>query len=88
MHCRRYFEHYVCTNHWCNGNASSSELQHNIVNICSACTQSQQNWCFDMQVDEAEVDRLHKIFYDKVAELFTQHKDSFKGYERVKLIMI
>ena len=42
----------------------------------------------DMQVDEAEVDRLHKIFYDKVAELFTQHKDSFKGYERVKLIMI
>ncbi len=41
-----------------------------------------------VQVDEAEVDRLHKIFYDKVAELFTQHKDSFKGYERVKLIMI
>lgn len=51
-------------------------------------TQSQRNRCFDMQVDEAEVDRLHKIFYDKVAELFTQHKDSFKGYERVKLIMI
>ncbi|DBB16381.1 hypothetical protein WJX82_004098 [Trebouxia sp. C0006] len=40
------------------------------------------------KVDEAEVDRLHKIFYDKVAELFTQHKDSFQGYERVKLIMI
>ena len=44
--------------------------------------------CAQVQVDEAEVDILHKIFYDKVAELFTQHKDSFKGYERVKLIMI
>ena len=44
--------------------------------------------CAQVQVDEAEVDRLHMIFYDKVAELFTQHKDSFQGYERVKLIMI
>ncbi len=48
----------------------------------------QSAWLLGAQVDEAEVDRLHKIFYNKVAELFTQHKDSFKGYERVKLVMI
>ena len=39
-------------------------------------------------MDESEVDRLHKAFYDKVAQLFTEHKDSFKGYENVKLVMI
>ena len=43
---------------------------------------------FVCQVDEAEVERLHKAFYNKVADLFTQHKDTFKGYENVKLVMI
>ena len=41
-----------------------------------------------VQVDEKEVERLHKTFYDKVAMLFQQHKDSFKGYEKVKLVLI
>ena len=41
-----------------------------------------------LQVDEREVDRLHKAFYAKVAELFELHKGSFKGYENVKLVMI
>ena len=41
-----------------------------------------------MQVDESEVDRLHKAFYDKVAQLFKEHKNSFKGYEKVKLVLI
>ena len=39
-------------------------------------------------MDEHEVNRLHKAFYAKVAELFQQHKGSFKGYEQVKLVMI
>ena len=41
-----------------------------------------------LQVDENEVNRLHKAFYAKVAELFEQHRASFKGYENVKLVMI
>ena len=41
-----------------------------------------------VQVDENEVNRLHKAFYAKVAELFEAHKNSFKGYEKVKLVMI
>lgn len=40
------------------------------------------------KVDESEVDRLHKAFYEKVAQLFKEHKDSFKGYEKVKLVLI
>ena len=41
-----------------------------------------------VQVDENEVNRLHKAFYAKVAELFEQHRGSFRGYENVKLVMI
>lgn len=44
--------------------------------------------CKHVQVDENEVNRLHKAFYAKVAELFEAHRKSFKGYENVKLVMI
>ena len=47
-----------------------------------------RSWSAYLQVDDREVEKLHKAFYDKVATLFKQHKDSFKGYEKVKLVMI
>lgn len=67
------------------------------LHILSTCTFS-EGYCYCghkacvpcecLQVDEKEVTRLHTAFYAKVAELFEQHRGSFKGYENVELVMI
>ena len=41
-----------------------------------------------LQVDESEVSRMHTEYYEQVAALFHRHQPTFKGYEKVKLVMI
>lgn len=41
-----------------------------------------------LQVSEDEVTRMHTEYYDQVAAMFNKHQPTFKGYEKVKLVMI
>ena len=39
-------------------------------------------------MDESAVSRMHTEYYDQVAAMFKKHQPTFKGYEKVKLVMI